>query len=316
MPPYWRAQSIWLAKRLRRHVPAGLYRALYGLGRLGYLPHYRHPRTFNEKVTWWIQHRHDPRLTRRADKLLVRDFVATAAPWVRLPEVYAVAKDAAQFPFEQLPETSVLKSNHGWHQVQVLRRPFDVEAMRALAGRWLAHPYGTPEWEWHYLTIERRLYAEQYLGASDGSAPPDYKVLVLNGRAAYVWVYLGRGGRLRRVVFDRDWRVVPVYQATSLGGPPDVVGRELHPPRPKRLADMLRAAEVLADDLPFVRADFYLIDDEIYFGELTFFPAGGYVEFVPVSYDRVLGDALDVGSDRAHGWSRRRSLHPTEGLRE
>lgn len=296
MRPQWRARSIRLAKRLRRFLPHDVFRKLYGWGRLGYLPNYRHPHTFNEKTAWWIRHHHDPRLSERADKLLVRDFVASTTPWVRLPQVYAVSEDAASFEFERLPEVSVLKTNHAWHQVQVLRRPFDVATVRALAAKWLERPYGSPEWEWHYLPIRRRLFAEQHLGGPDAVSPPDYKVMVLNGRAAYVWVYLGRGNSLRRVVFDRDWRLVEVYRPTSLGGPPDLVEPGLHPPRPSRLADLLRAAEALADDFPFVRADFYLVDGEIYFGELTFFPAGGYVEFWPLSYDRQFGDELDVGN--------------------
>jgi len=295
-----RTGLIWFAQRVRPYLPHDVYRTVYGWGRLGYLPNYRHPRTLNEKVTWWLRNSRDPRLSERADKLAVRDVVASLTPWVRLPEVYAVAEDAAAFPFDRLPQISVLKSNHGSQQVQVLRRPFDAEAARALGARWLERPFGSPEWEWHYLPIPRRLFAEAYLGASDGTPPLDYKVMVLNGRAHLTSVFIRSDGRrLRRVTFDRDWRVVPLHLPQYPGGPPDVVDPGLHPPRPRRLAEMLRAAEVLAEDFPFVRADFYLIDDEIYFGELTFLPSAGYAPFSPLSFDRALGDRLDVGRSPA-----------------
>jgi hypothetical protein len=294
-----RAGLVWIALRIRPFVPHAAYRAVYGWGRLGYFPNYVHPRTLNEKATWWLRQTRDPRLSQRADKLAVRAFVAATAPWVRLPEVYAVAADADDFPFDELPEVSVLKSNHGSQHVRVLRRPFDVEAARAQAAAWLSRPFGAPEWEWHYRAIPRRVFAEAFLGRPDGALPRDYKVLVLNGRAHLVSVFVRQEGkRLRRITFDRDWGVVPLHLPAYRGGPPDVVESDLHPPRPRRLEELLRAAEVLAEDFPFVRADFYVVDETIYFGELTFLPSAGYAPFSPVSYDRELGDLVDVGSRR------------------
>lgn len=277
-------------------MPDPVYRTLYGWGRLGYFPRYERPRTFNEKVAWWLRHHGDPRLTQRADKLAVREFVASTTPWVRLPNVYAVADDAASFPFETLPEISVLKANHGWKQVRVLRRPFDVEAARAAGAKWLRERHGASGWERHYDGIQPRLFAEEYIGDPNGKLPVDYKVLVLNGQAQHITTILDRATHARSVTFDRDWRPRPVHLAKYLGGPPNVVEPELRPPRPERLDDLLRAAESLAEDLPFVRADFYFVGGEIYFGELTFSPGAGFIPFVPASYDWFLGDRLDVGS--------------------
>ena len=295
----WRRLVARTARRFVRVLPPNVYRSLYGYGRLGYVPNYVRPRTFNEKVTWWLREARDPRLPARADKLAVRDFVAERAPWVRLPEVYAVAEDAAAFPFDALPDLSVFKANHGWNQVRVLRRPFEVDEVRALGASWLRHRHGKANWEWHFLTIAPRVYAEQYLGGPDGEPPLDFKVLVFNGVARFVQVFLNRGDQLRRVTFDRAWRVVPVWRSLERYGPADVVAPEFHPPRPAQLDAMLRAAEALAEDVPFVRVDFYVLDEELYFGELTYFPAAGYMPFFPESADRAWGDLLDVGSPPA-----------------
>ncbi len=292
----WRRLVVRTARRLARVLPSGVYRSLYGYGRLGYVPNYRRPRTFNEKVTWWLREVRDPRLPERADKLAVRRFVAERAPWVRLPEVYAVSTDADTFPFHELPDLAVFKANHGWNQVRVLRRPFDVDATRGLGAAWLEQRHGNPGWEWHFLPIEPKLYAEEYLGTADGSPPIDYKVMVFNGAARFVQVFFGRGDRLRRVTFDRAWNVVPVWRSIERYGPPDVVEPESLPARPAQLDAMLRAAEALAEDVPFVRVDFYERDEELYFGELTYFPAAGYMPFLPESADWAWGDLLDVGS--------------------
>lgn len=303
--PRTRARIRWFVARIRPFVPRLVHRTLYGWVRLGYFPNYVDPRTLNEKASWWLWNNRDPRLSQRADKLAVRSFVASVAPWVKVPEVYAVAEDADSFPFDDLPEVSILKANHGSGYFRVLRRPFDVEAARDAAAEWLSRPYVT-NWEWHYRAIPRRVYAEAFLGGPNGELPVDYKVLVLNGRAHYVSVFVREIGKpLRRITFDREWRVVPLHLPKYPGGPPDVVEKALHPPRPKRLDELLRAAEALAADFPFVRVDFYVVDEAIYFGELTFLPTGGYATFSPVSYDRLLGDMVDVGSGRSW-WSRRR----------
>jgi TupA-like ATPgrasp len=43
-------------------------------------------------------------------------------------------------------------------------------------------------------------------------------------------------------------------------------------PRPRHLQQMIAAAETLACDLDFSRADFYDTPDSLYFGELTTTP--------------------------------------------
>lgn len=42
---------------------------------------------------------------------------------------------------------------------------------------------------------------------------------------------------------------------------------------------MVSDAEMLSKEIPFVRADFYEVAGQYYFGELTFFPGGGFEEF-------------------------------------
>ena len=52
---------------------------------------------------------------------------------------------------------------------------------------------------------------------------------------------------------------------------------------------MIRVASKLSEDFPFVRVDLYNIKGKIYFGELTFYPWSGYVQYTPDSADYLLG---------------------------
>lgn len=52
---------------------------------------------------------------------------------------------------------------------------------------------------------------------------------------------------------------------------------------------MKQVAEKLSEDFPFARIDFYNIKEKIYFGEITFYPWSGYVQYTPDSFDFDLG---------------------------
>ena len=57
---------------------------------------------------------------------------------------------------------------------------------------------------------------------------------------------------------------------------------------------MIKLAEQLSENIPFVRVDFYEIDGKVYFGELTFYPGSGLEEFEPDYWDEKLGNLIDL----------------------
>jgi hypothetical protein len=66
------------------------------------------------------------------------------------------------------------------------------------------------------------------------------------------------------------------------------------PERPRDFGKMLSLAAILSKGIPFIRIDFYSVNDQIYFGEYTFFPAGGGASFVPEQWDYILGSWLTL----------------------
>lgn len=57
---------------------------------------------------------------------------------------------------------------------------------------------------------------------------------------------------------------------------------------------MIEIVEKLSNDFPAVRVELYFINQQIYFGELTFYPWTGYVEFEPDEFDFVLGEKFEL----------------------
>ena len=63
---------------------------------------------------------------------------------------------------------------------------------------------------------------------------------------------------------------------------------------PHNLEDMIRVCRLLAKDIPFARIDLYEVNGKEYFGEITFYPAGGFGTFEPAEWNTRLGDLLNL----------------------
>ena len=67
-------------------------------------------------------------------------------------------------------------------------------------------------------------------------------------------------------------------------------------PRPEGLEEMVRIAEILSADYPYVRVDLFYCRRQVYFGELTFYHGGAFERFAPPEMDRRFGDLLELPS--------------------
>lgn len=256
-------------------LTARLRIALTYLWRHRRLPRLAQPARFTE----FVQHRklfdRDPRLATFSDKVTVKQLVADriGQHWVT-PTLWhgttLPAKPVWPFPF-------VVKSLHGCNQRAFVRSGNeDWGAILRLSQRWMRRPYGQWLDEWLYTQIPRGLLVEPFIG-SNGKLPLDYKLYVFGGRVAYIQVHLDRETRHRWILFDRGWQRVSSPTADADPAAPGSLGR------------MIAAAETLGQGFDFVRIDFYEIDGEPRFGEMTFYPGSGLDPFDPPELDLMLG---------------------------
>ena len=63
---------------------------------------------------------------------------------------------------------------------------------------------------------------------------------------------------------------------------------------PDNLKEMVKLAEQLSKEEPFLRVDLYNVRGKIYFGELTFYPASGMGKWTSKETDRILGIYLNL----------------------
>ena len=64
--------------------------------------------------------------------------------------------------------------------------------------------------------------------------------------------------------------------------------------RPSQFDKMIEIATILSEGIDFVRIDLYEINNRVYFSEITFYPASGFLPFNPSEADVILGSEIDL----------------------
>lgn len=231
------------------------------------------PQTLNEKIMWLKlnTYRDDPLVTKCADKWLVREYVASVGWGCTLNKVWGVWSSPREIPWGELPESFVLKCNHGcgYNLICPEKAKLDIPRSVRRLERWMKTDFWRCYAELQYRDIPKRILCEKYLG-QEGHLPADYKVYCFHGKPQYILVCDGRErGWPRFYFFDRNWSFCPITR-DGLAASPDFAL-----PEPPHLPDMLACAAALSTPFPFVRVDFYEAEGRLIFGEMTFTPAGG-----------------------------------------
>lgn len=246
------------------------------------------PKLFTEKIQWLKLYDCSAIKTRLADKLLVREWVKEKIGGQYLKKIYSVYNSFEEIDFSKLPREYAIKANHGCNmQLLVIEggKP-DLEKDAKRFDRLLNtnHAYKS-RYELHYKDIQPKLFTEEYLKNTNELF--EYLFFCFNGEPKYILFASGkRSKEIECTMFDTHWNNCHF----NYGG-------KLHTeeiPKPENFDKMLDIARILSKDFKFVRVDLHNVNGKIYFGEMTFTPAGGFMKFIPKKYDLILGDMLNL----------------------
>lgn len=259
---------------------------------------WENPKGLIDKTYWMLLHTDTSEWTRCADKYLVRDYLKECSLEHLLVPLFGKWDNADDIDFDALPNQFVIKTNHscGTNIVVTNKNTIDIEASRKKLKEWLSIPYGYSGMQLHYTKITPCIIAEKLLTNDElsKSVSPnsliDYKVWCINGHAESILVvYDRRHDRYCLDLYDLDWnkkrdclRSLDVF---------DIEIRDTDIPKPNCLIDMINAAETLSKPFLAVRVDFYVLNNKLYFGELTFTP--GLANFTE-DYYNYLGSKIDL----------------------
>jgi len=254
--------------------------------KLGYPLNLKNPQSYNEKIVWKKINDRNPLLPITADKYQVRSYIKKIlgdekAKEILIPLLY-VTDQPETIPFESLPSSFMVKSNHAsGFNIMVENGHFNQNEIIKTCKRWLKMPYGLEKLEWMYQPIKRKILIEKLLREDNGTLLKRFNFQMFHGKCKSVHVIFDRMNNHSMSSFDEKWNFLPVKIPSCSQGPKIE--------KPKNYARMLELAEKLAEPFDHVRVDFYNLKGKIYFGELTHYTASGTGKFEPNSFDFELG---------------------------
>lgn len=269
-------------------VPDGLTVRLQYPIKTGHKLNLKNPKRYTEKIQWYKLNYRTNLITLCADKYAVREYVESKGLGFLLNELYAVYEKADDIDFSKLPNSYAMKANNssGTNRFVFDNSIADHQSLREDAKNWLAHKAKSISGEWCYENIEPRIIFEKLLPRDENNDLPDYKFFCFNGEPYCLYTmidYTDNHANGKLGFYDMEFNQLP-YRRMDFAP----ITKEL--PKPKNFDKMVEYARILSKDFPHVRVDFYNIDGQIVFGELTFHNASGYTVFGPDEFDFIMGE--------------------------
>ncbi len=261
--------------------------------------------TFNEKIIWAAMYDVTPLKVQCADKLAVRDYVAQTVGDKYLPKLYGAYRNSDEFNPAELPQSFMLTFNAGSGQNMIVTdaSKLDINAVRQQIRRWLCYNHSEPFCEMQYRDIPPRVIARELV---DIRTDIEYKLWCFGGRVEFIVLNSYQNGHndIRVQTRDKDWNDMGFNQIGQ--GITGTIASSVA--RPKFLGEMIDMAEKLAAPFDFVRVDFYETKSgELVFGELTFSPTAGMLEYAPNNdaVQKRLGAMFKIPSRDENGFAKR-----------
>ena len=206
-----------------------------------------------------------------ADKVAVRKYIESKGLGNHLLNVYGVWDSSEEIDFEKLPDKFALKPNNGsgGHFICYDKTKIkDIDDLRKRMNQALILNKNYV-WEPHYYRIPPKLYAEELIETENHEAPIDYKFMCINGKIGECLIILERTENSHKVMrVDEQGNILP-YTIDKYLSTKNIFEK------PRHWDEMVSIAKILSKDFKCVRVDLYEYKDKVYFGELTFTPAGG-----------------------------------------
>lgn len=247
----------------------------------------QNPKRFTEKLQWYKLNYYNPVMSRCVDKYEVREYIKGKGLENILTQLYQVTRNINDIIFDELPNEFVMKSSNGGGGLNVIickdKSSFNYDQHTSLLESWLNSKRQTDFGrEWVYNNLEPKIIIEELLKEDHSQDINDYKFFCFNGEPRYIVYDTGRYTNHKRNIYDIRWNYLDISTDVETAG--DIISK------PKKLDEMINIARKLSEDFPFVRVDLYLVNEKVYFGELTFYPWSGYVQFDPDEFDFKLGN--------------------------
>lgn len=247
------------------------------------------PQEFMEKIQWLKLYYYKEEYGQYVDKFDVRSFVETKIGKEYLNEIIGVYDTVEEIDFDNLPEKYAIKGTHGSGYNLIVKKASlsDNTDEKNKLKSFLKSNYYNKYREIIYKDVKPRLLIEKYISNCDQGNLIDYKFYCFHGQPKYVLVKKIENGKEKKCFYDLNWNKIISNDNDS-----NLLKSEIE--KPVNFEEMLQVATVLSEKFIFIRVDLYSVENKILFGELTFFPTGGYKRFSTEYLNCEMGNLINL----------------------
>lgn len=257
-----------------------------------YIPNFKKPRTFNEKINFRKKQSTNPLFSQCSDKILVKEWVKKLGFENIIIETLFTTRNLEVNQLKKLLSDHgdlLVKANHNSGPVFMLTTDStacEIETVCKNIKQQLSIDYGKLKRESWYSQITPEVLVEKRVLPEAGEKElKDYKFHIFkqpDGSAEVILhVDFERSENHNRTIFDD--KLSPLQFSIEY----PTIKKSIV--KPKNYDEMLKIAKILAEPFSYVRVDLYNVNGKIYFGELTFAHGSGAEKITPSQYDFWMG---------------------------
>lgn len=252
-----------------------------------------HPETFNEKLQWLKLYNRNPEYSKMVDKYEVKKYIADLIGNEYLIPTLGIYDSFEDIDFQKLPNEFVIKCTHDSGSILICKdkSTIDINKAKKQFNKTMKHNFYYFGREWAYKNAKPRIIIEKYMEDESLSELKDYKVFNFNGKPKLIQVDFNRFSGHKRNMYNTEWKKLDMNLIYK-------INKDIQIEKPQHLEEILKLSSILSKGSPFMRTDFYVIKDKIYFGEITFYPESGFGKFIPEKYDKILGDLIELPEEK------------------
>jgi len=308
---------------MKSHRQGYFNKFLYHANLSHFLFHFIRPfskMTFGQKIIHKAKFDNRSLLTIFADKVAIKVQVAEIIGSEYVIPTYKVLDNALDLNFNEYSREFVLKPSHAsgagfiihegakrskvplnhngstwipYYEIHPDDLKINEDFIHEKSDGWLKSTYA-PKKEYCYAGIPPKLIVEKYMRPDPTALLTDFRLYTFHGEVKFFRATTGVANHIPAFAYDKFGQPLNIraeHDDHDFKGP--------HPALPSHYTEMIKLAEILAEGVDFVRVDLYLIGKQIYFSELTNFPLGGFIAFIPDTFNKQVGSdfkAFDVCS--------------------
>lgn len=272
-----------------RFLPDKVYIQIYYFAKFKRFIDFKNPKTYNEKLNWLKLNDRNPKYTDMVDKHEAKKYVASIIGEEYVIPTIGIYDKFDDIDLDTLPEQFVIKCTHDSEGLVICKdkKQLDIDVAKKKIEKAMKYNFYYIGREWPYKNIKPRILIEQYMEDHTDGELRDYKFFCFNGEPKAMFVATDRSkGNTKFDYFDMNFNHLDIRQHYPNSS------KQIQ--KPKTFEKMVELSKKISKGLKHVRIDFYEVDGNLYFGEITFYHFSGFQPFNDIKWDEMFGEWIKI----------------------